>query len=301
MDFQGPPCYSKSMETTRKYEFKPIEELVFTDDFMFGAVMREPDICKGILERLLQIEIDRIEYPELQKPMSPFYSRKGVRLDVYVTGSGRVFDVECQTYSVEDIGKRMRYYQSMLDMDSLLKGAAYSELRESYIIFICLDDPFGEGLPVYSFERKCRESSGVDLGDRSHHVVFNASAYKEEKDPEIKDFLSFVKNARAESEFTRGIAEMVQAKKFEQTFINEYLAWNLHDQDVERRGKKEGREEGRKEGRKEGLKDGRKEGQNVILKLSQRLITTGRSDDLVRASSDEAYLQQLLADEGLLS
>ena len=132
-------------------------------------------------------------------------------------------------------------------------------------------------------------------------MVFNASAYKEEKDPEIKDFLSFVKNARAESEFTRGIAEMVQAKKFEQTFINEYLAWNLHDQDVERRGKKEGREEGRKEGRKEGLKDGRKEGQNVILKLSQRLITTGRSDDLVRASSDEAYLQQLLADEGLLS
>ena len=40
---------------------------------------------------------------------------------------------------------------------------------------------------------------------------------------------------------------MVQAKKFEQTFINEYLAWNLHDQDVERRGKKEGRKEGRAE------------------------------------------------------
>ena len=30
---------------------------------------------------------------------------------------------------------------------------------------------------------------------------------------------------------------MVQAKKFEQTFINEYLAWNLHDKDVEKRTK----------------------------------------------------------------
>ena len=37
---------------------------------------------------------------------------------------------------------------------------------------------------------------------------------------------------------------MVQAKKFEQTFINEYLAWNLHEQDVERRGHAAGRKEG---------------------------------------------------------
>ena len=50
---------------------------------------------------------------------------------------------------------------------------------------------------------------------------------------------------------------MVQTKKFEQTFINDYLAWNLHETDVERRGREEGLKEGRKEGRKEGLKDGR--------------------------------------------
>ena len=41
-----------------------------------------------------------------------------------------------------------------------------------------------------------------------------------------------------------GIANMVQTKKFEQTFINEYLAWNLHDKDVELRGKKAGLAEG---------------------------------------------------------
>ena len=31
--------------------------------------------------------------------------------------------VECQSYKVESIGKRTRYYQSMIDTDSLLKGA----------------------------------------------------------------------------------------------------------------------------------------------------------------------------------
>ena len=78
-----------------EYHFKAVSDLVFTDDFMFGAIMREPKICKGVLERLLQIKIDRIEYPELQKTISPFYTQKGVRLDVYVAGSDKIFDVEC--------------------------------------------------------------------------------------------------------------------------------------------------------------------------------------------------------------
>ena len=46
---------------------KPIEELTFTDDFMFGRIMQNPEICKGLLERLLEIKIDKIEYPILQK------------------------------------------------------------------------------------------------------------------------------------------------------------------------------------------------------------------------------------------
>ena len=47
--------------------------------------MREPDICTGVLDRLLKIKIDSIEYTDLQKHISPFYSKKGVRLDIYAT------------------------------------------------------------------------------------------------------------------------------------------------------------------------------------------------------------------------
>ena len=108
------------------------------------------------------------------------------------------------------------------------------------MIFICTNDPFESGLPVYTFERKCREDAGVELKDEAHHLIFNASAYEQEEEPELRDFLAFVRNNTAESDFTRGIANMVQTKKFEQTFINEYLAWNLHDKDVELRGPKAG-------------------------------------------------------------
>ena len=45
---------------------------------------------------------------------------------------------------------------------------------------------------------------------------------------------------RIKTEFTKEIASMVQTKKFEQSFINEYMAWNLHDNDVRQRGVAEG-------------------------------------------------------------
>ena len=98
--------------------------------------------------------------------------------------------------------------------------------------------------PCVARGRNVRISERVELKDETHHLIFNASAYEQEDDPELRDFLSFVRNNTAESDFTRGIANMVQTKKFEQTFINEYLAWNLHDKDVELRGKKAGLAEG---------------------------------------------------------
>ena len=166
LDLSYHTIYTGGMEETRTYEYKPVDQFVFSDDFMFGAVMSEPEICKGVLELLLRVKIDHIEYPELQKPMNPFYTKKGVRLDVYVADSGRVFDVECQSYKAESIGKRARYYQSMLDIGSLERGASYTELKESYVIFICLSDPFEAGLPAYTFERRCRESEDVALSIR---------------------------------------------------------------------------------------------------------------------------------------
>ena len=62
---------------------------------------------------------------------------------------------------------------------------------------------------------------------------------------ELKAFLGFLRDNEAESDFTREIENMVQTKKFEQSLINEYLAINLHEQDVERRAKELGRLEGK--------------------------------------------------------
>ena len=36
---------------------KPVEELTFTDDFMFTTIMKDKEICKELLERLLKINV----------------------------------------------------------------------------------------------------------------------------------------------------------------------------------------------------------------------------------------------------
>ena len=121
---------------------KKIEDLTFIDDGMFQAVMHEPEICEEVIARLLHVEVEKVVYPELEKQIKPFYTSKGVRLDVYLKDNNKIIDVEIQTYRQDAIGKRTRYYQSMIDIDSLMKGQDYTELLDSYVLFICTYDPF---------------------------------------------------------------------------------------------------------------------------------------------------------------
>ncbi|WP_038081157.1 Rpn family recombination-promoting nuclease/putative transposase, partial [Treponema socranskii] len=182
-----------------EYTHKPVEELTFTDDFMFGTVMKNKAICKGVIERLLHIKVGKIEYPSLQKTIAPFYESKGIRLDVYVFDSDRVFDIEIQTSIPPSLPKRTRYYQSLMDVDNLLRGQSYAELKESYVIFICTQDPFGKSLPVYEFRNICTADGTLFLDDKSYKVFYNVGAYSKEGEPELSALLEYLCERRATS------------------------------------------------------------------------------------------------------
>ena len=232
--------------------FKPIDELTFTDNGMFQAVMHEPDICAELVERLLHVKVKKISYPKLEKQIAPFYTTKGVRLDVYLKDEDKIIDVEMQSYPQEALGKRTRYYQSMIDMDSLMKGQDYTELKESYVLFICKTDPFYKdketknpyGLPCYTFQNTCKENLAVNLNDKSLKVIYNASAYKQEKDEKIKAFLHFIStNEPGEDDFSNRLSDLVEIIKDNEIFRSDYAAMNLHDRDIMRIAKREAREE----------------------------------------------------------
>ena len=59
-----------------------------------------------------------------------------------------------------------------MDVDNLLRGQSYAELKESYVIFICTQDPFGVGLPVYTFRSVCSEDGSILLDDKSVKVFY---------------------------------------------------------------------------------------------------------------------------------
>ena len=39
------------------YNFKRLEDLTFTDDFMFSQVMKNKEICKEVVETILGIKV----------------------------------------------------------------------------------------------------------------------------------------------------------------------------------------------------------------------------------------------------
>lgn len=231
------------------YHQKPVDELTFTDDGMFQAVLRNPEICAELVERLLHIKVAHVEYPELEKTIKPFYSTKGVRLDVYLKDEDKIIDVEMQSYPQDDLGKRTRYYQSMIDMDSLMKGQDYTELKESYVLFICKNEPFYKdiekkiacGLSCYTFKNICEEDANVNLNDKSMKVIYNASAYEHEKDEKIRNFLHFIStNEPGEDDFSNRLSDLVEIIKDNEIFRSDYASMNLHDRDIMRMARKEG-------------------------------------------------------------
>ena len=91
---------------------EPFENLVFSDDFMFGHIMQDEEMCRLCLECLLPFHIGHIEYPELQKIIAPYYKSKGIRLDAYVTDGSKVYDIEIQNYAQHDLGRCVRLCRS---------------------------------------------------------------------------------------------------------------------------------------------------------------------------------------------
>ena len=148
---------AEAMETWEKLEIK--------DDFLFAKVMRDKKICRMLLEKLLQIEIKDIVYLEEQKTLAIGKDAKSVRLDVYLEEGDRVFDLEMQTTNKRNLPKRSRYYQGMIDLNTIEKGESYKKLKESYVVFICTFDPFYQGKAQYTFENLCLENKGLRLGD----------------------------------------------------------------------------------------------------------------------------------------
>lgn len=272
--------------------------LEFKDAPMFGKVMRDPEICKGVLERILGFEIERIEYLNTEQTFDPATDAKGVRLDVFAKGSGRVYDIEMQIAYRYDLGRRMRYYQSVIDQACLDQGENYLLLPESYIIFVCDFDPYGVGLPAYHLERRCEEDAAIQLGDDAHWLVLNASAWDKDEEQARSKLLRYVHTNHASDDgLIHRIEDAVDQTNADAVWRESAVGFMTveHDHRAQMYGaRREGLRLGMEEGLKQGLEQGRKEEAARYSTLIDALLDAGRVDDLKRAADDPTFRQSLL-------
>lgn len=205
------------------------ENLTFADNFIFCKVMEtSPDICREMLELLLDIKIERIEIPEAEKTMKVDYDSRGIRLDVYVKDeSGRCFDIEVQTSVEKDLAlaKRTRYYQGLMDVDSVFSGTKYKDLNETFVIFLCLGDTFDSGLPVYTFENVCKENPEIKMNDETRKIFFNAKKYDTMKSEKLKSFFKYLCGKEPSSGFSERISAIVKRIKMNARWRHEFMTW----------------------------------------------------------------------------
>ena len=228
---------------------KRYEELGFTDDFMFCKILQnDPDLCRELTELILSRKIGRIVSIDRQKAIEITGDGNGVQFYVCMEDDeSTVHDIEMQTTVAEDLPRRMRYYQGMIDLNMIERGARYKELKKSFIIFICLKNPYPEaGLHKYSIRSVCEEDAAIDFDDGIFKVILSARGDKGDVSDEMSKFLLYLTDQRTESDFTKRLNERVLAARSHEKWRREYMTLQERDERMREEGRKEGREEGRK-------------------------------------------------------
>lgn len=258
------------------------EDLRISNDFLFGKIMRNPQLCKELLQRILpDIEIDHVEYPELQKSIQPDVDARSVRLDVYVKSDDEtVFDIEMQAVDTKELPKRSRYYQSMIDLQLIDRGESYKKLNQSYVIFICLTDVFGKGRHKYTFENTCKEDSSMILEDGTTKIFLNADSQMNDVSAELKAFLDYAAGKESKDTFVKKLEEAVEEAKKNREWRHEYMTLLMRDQ--------------------ENQEIGELKGENRMSELIKRLMEDNRSSDIIKVTQDKEYRRKLYKEYGII-
>lgn len=266
---------------------KTFQELNLCDNFLFAAVMQDEEICKGVLELLLNIPIDKVVI-EVEKAIEINPEYRGVRMDVYAADEKHtIYNVEMQASNKGNLPKRSRYYQGQIDAMHLKPGEDFNRLRKSFVIFICTFDPFGYDRYCYTVEERCIEED-FSLGDETRKIFLNTKGKNTaETNKDLIHFLNYVQNSIAS-----------QVEESDNVFL-----WRLHEKTIEIKYNRKLEErymlfeellaDEKAEGRMEGRKEGRREGQAEVLLLVSKMLEAGESE-LISKLSDLNFLEEMM-------
>ncbi|MCM1261403.1 MAG: PD-(D/E)XK nuclease family transposase [Butyrivibrio sp.] len=171
------------IEEDMKQDTRTVEQIVddmdlFDDDLMSmvfdGNTEATELLLKIILKRNDIIVVSVVGQREFQNPI---VGGRNIRLDILAKDStGKHYNVEVQKKPEGAHIRRARFNSSMMDSRMLKAGQEFSELQDSYMVFITQTDIFGHGIPIYTINRHFEEID--DLFDDGSHIVYVNGEYK---------------------------------------------------------------------------------------------------------------------------
>lgn len=256
-------------------ETRTFQDLNLSNVFLFAAVMADEELCRKVLELILDVEISHVH---ISTEHSMFFrpDSHSIRLDVYASDPAHnQYDLEMQNANKDNIPKRLRYYVGNMDLLYLKPGEAYKNLPTLYVIFLCDFDPMGDGLYRYTCETVCRET-GKPLNDGVQKILLSTKGTNEHAiSPKLLHFLKFLTSSTSET-----------AAQLEDAFVDE-----LHNKIIQL--KQDRQLEERYMLFEEMLNDKKEEGRNDMLHVILRMSNDGLQNEIPRLEYDNSFREEM--------
>ena len=185
----------QSTKNLEDYEFN------LSDFALFLSVMKNPRAYQCTLSIVMDepdIELSEVKVEQVVLNRS---GKRAIRLDAWAKSTDqRQFNMEMQNDSKsDDVRKRSRYYQGLLDSPILKSGkkTRYKHLPSTVIIFITQEDIFGKDLAKYTFTEQCKEIAGMELEDGTTKIFLNMTSKNGSQ--ELVSLLQYMKETNIEN------------------------------------------------------------------------------------------------------
>ena len=212
---------------------KTLQDLSLIDNFLFGAMMTDPDVGIPFSRKLIKLILGK-EISDIQiTPQKVFYGvdtdMHGARLDVYIEETvnpdgeteemaqiieddSSIFDIEPEknhdTISVEGLPKRVRFYHAKIDNAALSSGEDYRKLKKVYVIFITPFDPFGYNRMVYTIKNYCVEQPDMEYEDGAMTIFLYTKGSVGNYSEDLQKFLTYFEESTDENAVTDDLREL---------------------------------------------------------------------------------------------
>lgn len=187
------------------------------NDVFFRAFIRDnKPAAELIFKIILQKDVEVTDI-ETQRDMKNLKGRSAA-FDFYGKVDGKPADIEIENSRHGADFHRSRYHSSLLDSDSLRPGQDFTDLPDTYVVFVTAKDVIGYGDAYYLIERVIKRRN-VDVNDGSHIIYINGE-YRDqselgwlihdfnESDPEKMHYSILQKTAKFLKQTEKGVAIM---------------------------------------------------------------------------------------------